>query len=111
MLHTCQCANDTRRLRCVDPPTLPVRPRVGRLLRWSVLAGPTLAPWHEGVHVVRRQSRRVLVAQAITTLLMVCMAVLSTVNWVWALLILIFYPFIAVAFVLAWNPHWLSRGH
>jgi len=32
------------------------------------------------------------------------------VNWGWALLILTLYPFIAAAFALAWNPHWLRGG-
>jgi hypothetical protein len=58
--------------------------------------------------VTPMRNSRVVVGQGVTTAIMVCMALLSTVNWGWAVLILILYPFIAAAFALAWNPHWLT---
>src|SRR4051812_37947451 len=52
---------------------------------------------------------RVVIAQVVTTTLVVCMALLSIANGAWALLILVLYQFIAAAFALAWNTDWLTK--
>jgi hypothetical protein len=34
----------------------------------------------------------------------------SLLNWRFALMVLLLYPFIAAFFLLSWNPHWLRGG-
>jgi hypothetical protein len=58
----------------------------------------------------QKQNNRVAIARAVSTALMVCAAMLSIANARLAALILIFYPFIAGAFLIVWNPHWLTKA-
>jgi len=58
----------------------------------------------------QKQNKRVAIARAVSTALMVFAAMLSIANARLAALVLIFYPFIAGAFLIAWNPHWLTKS-